>query len=106
MAGKKILGIITARGGSKGIAGKNVKPLLGKPLIAYTIEAAKKSGVFDRLILSTDDEEIARVAREYGCEVPFMRPSELAQDTTPHLPVVQHAVEWLREHEKYSPDYL
>ncbi|OGG48327.1 hypothetical protein A3D66_03025 [Candidatus Kaiserbacteria bacterium RIFCSPHIGHO2_02_FULL_50_9] len=106
MAGKKILGIITARGGSKGIPGKNVKPLLGKPLIAYTIEAAKKSGVFDRLILSTDDEEIARVAREYGCEVPFMRPSELAQDTTPHLPVVQHAVEWLREHEKYSPDYL
>lgn len=102
---KKILGVITARGGSKGIPGKNIKPLLGKPLIAYTIEAAKASGVFDRLILSTDDEAIARVAREYGCEVPFMRPKELAQDTTPHLPVMQHAVQWLKDNEGYVPDY-
>ena len=106
MAGKKILGVITARGGSKGIPGKNIKLLLGKPLIAYTIEAAKTSGVFDRLILSTDDEAIANVAREYGCDVPFMRPVELAQDATPHLPVVRHAVEWLRTHENYDPDYV
>ncbi|MBI2024692.1 MAG: acylneuraminate cytidylyltransferase family protein [Candidatus Harrisonbacteria bacterium] len=102
----KVLGVITARGGSKGIPGKNIKPLLGKPLIAYTIEAAKNSGVIDRLILSTDDPEIARVAKEYGCEVPFMRPAELAQDKTPHLPVMQHAVQWLKENENYYPDYV
>ena len=100
-----ILGVITARGGSKGIPGKNIKPLLGKPLIAYTIEAAKASGVFDRIILSTDDEAIARVARAYGCEVPFLRPSELAQDATPHLPVMQHAVSWLKDNNGYSSDY-
>lgn len=101
----KILAVVTARGGSKGIPGKNIKPLLGKPLIAYTIEAAKASGVFDRIILSTDDEEIARVGKEYGCEVPFMRPKNLAEDTTPHLPVMQHALKWLKDNENYSPDY-
>ena len=101
---KKIFGIITARGGSKGIPGKNIKELAGKPLIAYTIEAANTSGVFDRIILSTDDEKIADVAREYGCEVPFMRPAELAADTTPHISVLQHAVSWLKEHERYTPD--
>ncbi len=104
--GEKVLGVITARGGSKGIPGKNVKPLLGKPLIAYTIEAAKESGVFDRIILSTDDLEIADVAKEYGCEVPFMRPAELATDGTVHLPVMQHAVSWLRDHRGYEPDYV
>src|SRR3989344_1664495 len=102
----KVLGIITARGGSKGIPGKNIKPLLGKPLIAYTIESAKTSGVFDRLILSTDDAEITRVAKEYGCDVPFMRPTELAEDKSAHLPVMQHAVRWLKENENYSPDYV
>ena len=101
-----ILGVITARGGSKSIPRKNIRELAGKPLIAYTIEAAKESGVFDRIILSTDDEEIAGVARRYGCEVPFMRPPELAQDTTPHLPVMQHAVAWLKEQEGYEPDYV
>ncbi len=100
----KILGIITARGGSKGIPGKNIKDLCGKPLIAYTIEAAQKSGVFDRIILSTDDVEIAAVAQKYGVEVPFMRPAELAQDGTPHLPVLQHAVAWLKENQNYEPD--
>jgi CMP-N,N'-diacetyllegionaminic acid synthase len=101
----KILGLITARGGSKGIPGKNIKPLLGKPLIAHTIEAAKKSRVFDRIILSTDDEKIAEIGKKYGCEIPFIRPFELAQDDTPHLPVVQHAVNWLKENENYWPDY-
>ena len=101
---KKILGIITARGGSKGIPGKNIKELAGKPLIAYTIEAANTSGVFDRIILSTDDEGIANMARRYECEVPFMRPAELAVDTTPHIPVLQHAVSWLKENENYTPD--
>lgn len=100
----KILGIITARGGSKGIPGKNIKPLLGKPLIAYTIEAAKKSGVLDRIILTTDDEEIARVAKNYGCEVPFMRPAELAKDDTPTLPVLAHALNWLKTNDSYEPE--
>ncbi len=103
---KKVLGVITARGGSKGIAGKNIKRLLGKPLIAYTIEAAQESGVLDQIVLTTDDEAIAKVARTYGCEVPFMRPAELALDATPHLPVMQHAVTWLKEHENYAPDYV
>lgn len=102
----KVLGVITARGGSKGIPGKNIKPLLGKPLIAYTIEAAKKSGALDRLILSTDDKEIAEVAKKYGCEVPFMRPQELAEDKSAHLPVMQHAVQWLKDNENYQPDYV
>ena len=103
----KILGVITARGGSKGIPGKNIKPLLGKPLIAYTIEAAKKSGVLDRLILSTDDTQIAEVAKKYGCEVPLMRPKteELAGDKATHLEVMRHAVSWLKEKENYYPDY-
>jgi len=102
----KILGIVTARGGSKGIPGKNIKPLLGKPLIAYTIEAATAAGVFDRIILTTDDDAIAAVARKYGCEVPFMRPKELAEDTTAHLPVIQHAVTFLKEKEGYWPHYV
>ncbi len=102
----KILGVITARGGSKSIPRKNIKELCGKPLIVWTIEAAQQSGVFDRIVLSTDDEEIAAVARQHGVEVPFMRPPELAQDTTPHLPVMQHAVTWLKEHEGYEPDYV
>ena len=101
-----ILGVVTARGGSKGIPGKNLKLLGGKPLIAYTLESAAESAVFDRVILSTDDVEIAVAARERGCEVPFMRPAELARDETPHLPVMQHAVDWLFEHEGYRPDVV
>ncbi len=103
---KKILGIITARGGSKGIPGKNIKEIAGKPLIVYTIEAARAANIFDRVVLSTDDEQIADIARAYGCEVPFMRPAELAQDATPHLPVLQHAVNFLKEKENYYPDYI
>lgn len=103
---KKILGIIPARGGSKSIPRKNIKDFLGKPLMAWIIETAKKSGVLDRLIVSTDDEEIAGVAKKYDAEVPFMRPSELAQDTTPTLPVLQHAVKWLEDNENYKPDFV
>ena len=102
----RILGVITARGGSKGIPGKNLKLLGGKPLLAYTLESAEESAVFDRVILSTDDAEIAAAARARGCEVPFMRPADLAQDETPHLPVMQHAVDWLRENEHYRPDVV
>ena len=100
----KILGIITARGGSKGIPGKNLKPLGGRPLLAYTVDAARDCGALDRVILSTEDPVIADAARALGCEVPFMRPAELSRDETPHLPVIQHAAQWMREHAGYQPD--
>lgn len=95
-----VLGVITARSGSKGIPGKNIKPLGGKPLIAYSIEAAKKSNFITHLIVSTDGEEIAKIAREYGAEVPFMRPTELSGDKMPHLPVMQHAITFMEDREK------
>ncbi len=88
----QLLGIVPARGGSKGIPGKNIKLLGDKPLIAYTAEAARQAGICTRLILTTDSEEIASVAREWEIEVPFIRPLELARDDTPMLPVLQHAV--------------
>lgn len=100
----KVLGIITARGGSKGIPGKNLKLLAGKPLLAYTIETARASRALDRVILSTEDEAIAAAARDLGCDVPFMRPTDLAQDDTPHLPVIQHATRWMQERAGYTPD--
>ena len=91
----KILGLIPARGGSKGVPRKNIKILAGKPLIAYTVEQVKKSYSIDKLIVSTDDEAIASVAKEIGLEVPFMRPSELANDIAGSLAVVQHALDFL-----------
>jgi CMP-N-acetylneuraminic acid synthetase len=100
----KVLGVVTARGGSKALPGKNLKLLAGKPLIAYTIEAALQSEALDRLILSTDDPAIAAAGLASGCEVPFMRPAELARDETLHLPVVVHAARWMLEHEDYRAD--
>ncbi|MGH9204187.1 MAG: cytidylyltransferase domain-containing protein [Vicinamibacterales bacterium] len=100
----KVLGVVTARGGSKTLPGKNLKLLAGKPLIAYTIDAALQSEAIDRLILSTDDPAIADVALTCGCEAPFMRPPELARDETLHLPVVEHAARWMVEHKGYRPD--
>ena len=100
----KVLGIITARGGSKGIPGKNLKLLAGKPLLAYTVETARRSGALDRVILSTEDEAIATAGRDLGCDVPFMRPLDLAHDDTPHLPVIQHATRWMQERINYHPD--
>ena len=88
----RILAIITARGGSKGIPRKNLAPLLGRPLIAYTAEAALASRKISRLVLSTDDPEIAEVGKRCGVEVPFFRPPELAKDDTPHVPVLQDVV--------------
>jgi len=87
--------IIPARGGSKRIPHKNIKNFAGKPIIAYSIEAAQQSGLFDRIIVSTDDFEIAEVARRYGAEVPFLRPQELADDHTGTNAVVKHAINWL-----------
>jgi CMP-N-acetylneuraminic acid synthetase len=104
---EKILGVITARGGSKGIPRKNIRPVCGKPLIAYSIETALQ--VRDRLyriIVSTDDAEIADISRQYGAEVPFMRPPELAADKTPTLPVLQHAVRFVEEQNKVRLDWV
>jgi len=105
MSAPVVLGLIAARGGSKAIPGKNVKLLGGKPLIAWTIEAALGSRL-DRVLVSTDDQDIAEVARAWGAEVPFTRPTELAQDDSPHIPVLIHALGWLAEHENWSPDYI
>lgn len=90
----KVVCIIPARGGSKGLKGKNIKELLGKPLIAYSIEQAKQSKYIDRIIVSTEDSAIAEVSKEYGAEVPFIRPAELATDESGVIGVLLHAVEW------------
>ena len=102
----EIVGLIAARGGSKGIPRKNIKPLAGKPLIAWTIEAAQQSQALSRLILSTDDEEIADVGRRFGAEVPFLRPLPLAADDTLAIDVVEHALDWLAKDQDCRPDYL
>lgn len=91
--------IIPARGGSKRIPRKNVKDFCGKPMIAWSVEAAKASGCFDQIIVSTDDDEIADVAREWGATVPFMRPAELSGDFIGTLPVIRHSVEWLNQND-------
>lgn len=88
------LAVIPARGGSKRIPRKNIAPFAGKPMILWSIEAAKKSNLFDYILISTDDEEIARIAQEAGALVPFLRPKELADDYTPTVPVVVHAISW------------
>jgi N-acylneuraminate cytidylyltransferase len=92
-----ILGVIPARGGSKRIPRKNIKPFAGKPIIAYSIQAAKDTGLFDRVIVSTDDAEIAAVAAEWGASVPFMRPAELADDFTGTSAVMKHAIRWMMD---------
>lgn len=104
--GRKVLAIIPARGGSKSFPRKNIKPLHGVPLIAYSIAAGLQAKSVTRVIVSTDDTEIARVARERGADVPCLRPASLAQDETPDLQVFQHTLTWLKEHEKYVPDVI
>jgi N-acylneuraminate cytidylyltransferase len=91
------LAVIPARGGSKRIPRKNIKEFCGKPIIAWSIQAALESRCFDRVIVSTDDKEIAEVARNNGAEVPFMRPPELSNDFTPTIPVISHAISWFRD---------
>jgi YrbI family 3-deoxy-D-manno-octulosonate 8-phosphate phosphatase len=102
----EILAIIPARGGSKGIPRKNIKPFAGYPLIGWSIAAGLQAKSVSRVVVSTDDEEIAAVARRYGAEVPFLRPPELAQDRTPDLPVFEHALKWLEDIEGYKPEYV
>lgn len=102
----EVLALIPARGGSKGLPRKNIAPFLGRPLIAWSIDAARGAASVTRTIVSTDDDEIAIVARREGAEVPFMRPAELAHDDTLDLPVFLHALEWLGTNESYRPDLI
>jgi pseudaminic acid cytidylyltransferase len=88
------LGVIPARGGSKRIPRKNIRPFCGRPMIAWTIQAAQESGCFDRLLVSTDDPEVADIARSHGADVPFVRPADLADDHTATIPVIAHAIRW------------
>ncbi len=103
---REILALIPARGGSKGIPGKNIKLFAGFPLITYSIIAGRQSEWVTRVIVSTDDETIAEIARQWGAEMPFMRPDALAQDDTLDLPVAKHCLDWLAEHEGYHPDIV
>ncbi len=99
----KILGLIPARGGSKGILGKNIKSLAGKPLLEYTFESAKESKLLSKVILSSDDGDIIEIAKQIGLEVPFTRPNDLAKDESPTLPVIAHALRFFEEKgEKYD----
>lgn len=99
----RVLGVITARGGSRGIPRKNLVDVAGKPLIAHSIDAALGSRLLDRVILSTDDEEIAGVGRRHGVDVPFLRPAHLAADGTPSVPVLLHALAHLESVDGYRP---
>lgn len=92
------LAVIPARGGSKRIPRKNIRPFAGKPMIGWSIEAARASGLFDRILVTTDDAEIVRIATDFGAEAPFRRPAELADDYTPTTPVIAHAIEWQAAH--------
>ena len=104
---EKVLAVIPARGGSKGVPRKNIRRVCGKPLIAYTIETALAARhLFHRVIVSTDDDEIADVARRYGAEVPFMRPAELAGDEAPTVPVIQHTVQFVEQQDDFKLDWV
>lgn len=98
------LAIIPARGGSKGIPRKNIKDIAGKPLIAWSIEHALAANCIDRVVVTTDDEEIAEIAKKYGAEVPFLRPNSISGDTATTESAVLHALEWLRLEENYQPE--
>ncbi len=104
--GSQVLAVVQARGGSKGIPGKNIKPLAGVPLIAYSIAAGLQSKYVDRVIISTDSEEIAEVARKWGAEVPFLRPAEYSTDTAVDLDLFVHALTWLEENEGCCPELV
>jgi len=99
----RIMGLIPARGGSKGIPGKNVRPMAGKPLIAHTIECARSSGVVDRLLCSTDSPEIAGIAEKFGAGAPFLRPPEYSTDTASGMDVIRHAMNWVEKNDPAGP---
>lgn len=102
----EILAIIPARGGSKGLPNKNILSLAGHPLIAYSIHAAQLCKSISRVIVSTDSKEIAAIAKQYGADIPFLRPEKHAQDLSTDLEVFQHALKWLAENENYYPDFI
>ena len=102
----EVLCLIPARGGSKSIPRKNIRSFAGHPLIAYSIVAGKTAATVTRVIVSTDDEEIAKVAQSYGAETPFLRPKDISLDDTPDLPVFQHALKWFADQENYKPDVV
>ncbi len=106
MKKQNVIALIPARGQSKGLSHKNIRPLGGKPLIAYAIDAAKNCSTINRIIISTDDNQIAKIARKYGAETPFQRPKILSGDLMPTEPVLKHAVEWLEKNENYHPDIV
>src|SRR4051794_3238689 len=106
MSKPEVLALIPARGGSKSVPRKNLLPVAGKPLIAYSIMHAQACPSITRIIVSTDDDEIADVARQLGAEVPFRRPAEAASDTATDFQVFHHALSWLSEHEGYSPELV
>ena len=101
-----VLGIVGARSGSKAVPHKNIKPLLGKPLMSWIIEAAKASKLVARLIISTDSPEYAEIAKKYGAEAPFIRPAELAADSVPDFDFLYHAATWLRDNERWQADII
>lgn len=106
MSDLKILALVTARSGSKGVPGKNIRHINGKPMMAYSIEHALASKYINRVILTTDSEEYAAIGREYGAETPFIRPAEYATDTALDIDVFEHALGWLKEKEDYVPDII
>ncbi len=104
--GQTVVGVVVARGGSKGLPGKNLRRLGGRPLVAHAVVAASRARTLDRVVLSTDSPEIARVGRRYGAEVPFLRPKHLARDTTHTPPVIEHAVRYLETHAGMKVDLV
>lgn len=106
MNGVGVVAIIPARGGSKGLPRKNLRPLAGHPLLAWTIAAGRAAALVNAVLVSTDDEEIAEVARRFGADVPFLRPAELARDDTPDLPVFEHALRWLERERGWVPELV
>lgn len=103
---KSVLAIIPARGGSKGLPGKNIMKLCGKPLIAWSIETAKFCSGIDRVLVSTDDKEIIEISKKCGAEVPFKRPAKLANDNASTINVVFHTIDWFKEHQNFRPGYI
>jgi len=106
MKSYKILAIIPARGGSKGIRKKNIQKLLGKPLISYTITAAKNTKSINKIIVSTDDNEIKKISQNIGAEVPFLRPKQISKDNSSTIEVIKHALKFLEETQSYKPDII
>jgi len=102
----KTIGIIGARSGSKGVKDKNIRPLLGKPLMCWVIEAAQKAKLVDRVLVSTDSQKYAEIAQKCGAEVPFLRPKEIAGDTSTDFEYIQHALDWFSKKENYIPDIV